>query len=125
VAGLFTKLDRMYKYEKEFRKENPQTIGETDKHFDLDNYKDWLEKKLEGTIETLFKIMTDISKNTELQQSCITDAMPRFFVDERNGCIAIRDRRHPDFDAEHQGLDADLPDVVAFKMGEQIKFSNL
>jgi hypothetical protein len=46
----------MYKYEKEFRKENPQTIGETDKHFDLDNYKDWLEKKLEGTIETLSEV---------------------------------------------------------------------
>lgn len=68
--------------------------------------------------------MTDISKNTELQQSCITAIMPRFFVDERNGCIAIRDRQHPDFDAEHQGLDADLLDVVDFKMGEQIKFSN-
>ena len=67
--------------------------------------------------------MTDISKNAELQQSCITAVMPRFFVDERNGCIAIRDRQHPDFDAEHQGLDADLPDVVDFKMGEQIKFS--
>ncbi len=37
----------MYKYEKEFREENPQTIGETDQQFDLDNYKDWLEKKLE------------------------------------------------------------------------------
>ena len=67
--------------------------------------------------------MIDISKNTELQQSCITAVMPRFFVDERNGCIAIRDRQHPDFDVEHQGLDADLPDVVDFKMGEQIKFS--
>jgi len=67
--------------------------------------------------------MTDISKNDELQQSCITAVMPRFFVDERNGCIAIRDRQHPDFDTDHQGLDADLPDVVDFKMGEQIKFS--
>jgi len=37
----------MYKYEKEFREENPQTINETDKHFDLDNYKDWLETKIE------------------------------------------------------------------------------
>ena len=37
----------MYKYEKEFREENPQTINETDKHFDLDNYKDWLELKIE------------------------------------------------------------------------------
>lgn len=47
-------------------------------------------------------------------------AMPRFFVDERVGCIAIRDRHHPDFDVEHQGLDADLPDIVKFKMGTLI-----
>ena len=41
----------MYKFEKQFRLENPQTIGETDKHFDLDNYKDWLELKLIKFIE--------------------------------------------------------------------------
>ena len=52
----------------------------------------------------------------------IADVMPRFFVDERAGCIAIRDRQHPDFDKDHQGLDADLPDVVAFEMGKQVKF---
>ena len=37
----------MYKYEKQFRAENPQTIGETDQQFDISNYKDWLERKLE------------------------------------------------------------------------------
>lgn len=37
----------MWKFEEQFRKDNPQTIGEADKHFDLDNYKDWLENKLE------------------------------------------------------------------------------
>ena len=37
----------MWKFEKQFREEKPETIGETDKHFDLDNYKDWLENKLE------------------------------------------------------------------------------
>ena len=64
------------------------------------------------------------SDTDKSKQSLIHDVMPRFFVDERNGCIAIRDRQHPDFDIDHQGLDADLPDVVDFKMGEQIKFSN-
>jgi hypothetical protein len=39
-------LKIMYQFEKQFRLENPQTIGETDSHFDLDNYKDWLEQKL-------------------------------------------------------------------------------
>jgi len=68
--------------------------------------------------------MTELSKNTQVPQCYKTTVMPRFFVDERNGCIAIRDRQHPDFDIDHQGLDANLPDVVDFKMGEQIKFSN-
>lgn len=27
-------------------KEHPETVGETDRHFDLDNYKDWLEAQL-------------------------------------------------------------------------------
>ena len=42
----------MYKYEKEFREENPHTIGETDKQFDLDNDKDWLEEKLDDITPT-------------------------------------------------------------------------
>lgn len=36
----------MWKYEQEFRIDKPETAGETDKHFDLDNYKDWLEEQL-------------------------------------------------------------------------------
>ena len=46
--------------------------------------------------------------------------MPRFFVDERVGCIAIRDSQHPDFDVEHQGLDHELPCVVKFKLGNLV-----
>jgi hypothetical protein len=46
--------------------------------------------------------------------------MPRFFVDERVGCIAIRDSHHPDFDIEHQGLDSELPCVVKFEMGKLV-----
>lgn len=39
--------DKMkWQYEQEFRLDNPQTVGETDSYFDLDNYKDWLENKL-------------------------------------------------------------------------------
>ena len=36
----------MWKYEQEFRIDKPETVGETDNHFDLDNYKDWLEEQL-------------------------------------------------------------------------------
>jgi len=39
------------KYKKEFRTAHPETIGETDKEFDISNYIDWLEKQLEGHIQ--------------------------------------------------------------------------
>lgn len=35
-----------YTFEEEFRLDRPETVGETDRHFDLDNYKDWLEAQL-------------------------------------------------------------------------------
>lgn len=44
-SQLFYKI-MYYQFEQQFRKEMPQTVGETDSHFDLDNYKDWLEQKL-------------------------------------------------------------------------------
>lgn len=36
-----------WKYEKEFRAAHPETVGETDSEFDLDNYKDFLESLIE------------------------------------------------------------------------------
>ena len=38
------------KYEKEFRKDHPETIGETDRSFDMYNYSEWLEEKLDNWI---------------------------------------------------------------------------
>lgn len=35
-----------YTFEEEFRIDHPETVSETDRHFDLDNYKDWLEAQL-------------------------------------------------------------------------------
>lgn len=46
----------MWKFEKQFRESEPQTIGETDKHFDLDNYKDWLETKINEQAEMINKL---------------------------------------------------------------------
>ena len=68
------------------------------------------------------KLKNENLDKPQTPQLNIGAVMPRFFVDERAGCIAIRDRQHPDFDKDHQGLDADLPDVVAFEMGKQVKF---
>ena len=55
----------MWKFEKEFRKEKPETIGETDKRFDLDNYKDWLESKLSLTIDTLEDVADVLDKRND------------------------------------------------------------
>lgn len=52
----------MFKFEKEFRLENPQTVGETDSHFDLDNYKDWLEDKLEKTVDALSELSFQVKQ---------------------------------------------------------------
>ena len=35
------------KFEPQFRLSFPQTVGETDKHFDLSNYTEWLESLAE------------------------------------------------------------------------------
>lgn len=50
----------MYKFEEQFRKDNPQTVGEKDKHFDLDNYKDWLEEKYQTDVKELKESLTEV-----------------------------------------------------------------
>jgi len=35
-----------FEYENQFREAHPETVGEKDKHFDLDNYKDFLESRI-------------------------------------------------------------------------------
>jgi hypothetical protein len=57
----------MYKYEEQFRVENPQTIGETDQQFDLSNYKDWLERKLEDATKKLIENNEDMDLETLLE----------------------------------------------------------
>ncbi len=45
--------------------------------------------------------------------------MPRFFLDKRAGCAAIRDRQHPKYNEDYQGLHNDTPDVVEYIHGFQ------
>ena len=56
-------------FEQEFRLDKPETIGETDKIFDLYNYKDWLELKLtESRKEAMqYKHAIDILKPNDLK----------------------------------------------------------
>ena len=59
---LYTlKTEIMWKYEQEFRIDKPETVGETDKHFDLDSYKDWLEEQLTDCRKQL--IIHSVSKS--------------------------------------------------------------
>ena len=45
----------MFKFNEQFRKDHPETIGETDSVFDLDNYKDWLELQIEKPVVMMDK----------------------------------------------------------------------
>lgn len=45
--------------------------------------------------------------------------MKRYFVDERGGCVAVRDRSNTD--PEYQGLHEDTGGVVKYWHGEQEK----
>lgn len=45
----------------------------------------------------------------------------RFFVDQRVGCVAVRDKKHPKYDPEYNGLHSHLPDVIYFAQGEYIE----
>lgn len=64
------------KFEKEFRKKYPQTIGETDRHFDLDNYKDFLEdliipekdKELENLRARVEELESHLKKQVEREE---------------------------------------------------------
>ena len=58
-----------WKFEEEFRLDKPETIGETDRHFDLDNYKDWLEYQLAEARKQLS--LFAVSQRSELLLSAI------------------------------------------------------
>jgi hypothetical protein len=59
----------MWKYEQEFRIDKPETVGETDKHFDLDNYKDWLEEQLTDCRKQL-SIQRVVRQSEQLCEVC-------------------------------------------------------
>lgn len=45
--------------------------------------------------------------------------MKRFYVDQRNGIVAVSDRMHPKYEPDRQGCHADLPWVVASWHGDK------
>lgn len=60
--------DMKFKYDKEFRADHPETVGEIDTQFDTSNYVEWLEKKygellIEQNAPTLEDVKDQIKKN--------------------------------------------------------------
>ena len=55
--------------------------------------------------------------NREVKKLIIPDVMPRYFVDERAGCAAVRDREHCKYDPTYQGLHHNTSDVIEYKHG--------
>jgi hypothetical protein len=47
----------------------------------------------------------------------VTMYFPRYFLDIRGGCAAVRDRWHEDYDEDYPGLHSDTPDVVKYIHG--------
>lgn len=73
-----------YIFEEEFRLDHPETVGETDSHFDLDNYKDWLEAQLIEARKQLASCNVSGSVLEQIRQA---------FADYRRseGCSCCRD----------------------------------
>ena len=71
-----------WKFEKEFREAHPETIGETDKHFDLDNYKDWLEQQLVNKNDLLQRVSQQSELACELLSKISEESMCSVVADE-------------------------------------------
>jgi hypothetical protein len=70
------------------------------------------EKEYQKALQTIDGYVTQLR---------LSHVMPRYFVDERGGCAAVRDNHHKGYDAEYNGLHQDTPDVVIYKHGHNSK----
>lgn len=63
------------------------------------------------------------SKNVEdfsvSQPIAKPDVSSRFFIDERVGCIAVRDKKHPEYNESYPGLHNDTADVIFYAHGSR------
>jgi hypothetical protein len=63
-----------------------------------------------------------ITNIIEIAPNFIDGEMPRYIIDLRVGCAAIRDTLHEKFDATKRELSAEVEDVVEYLQGEIIRF---
>jgi hypothetical protein len=62
----------MWKYKEEYKLDKPETIGETDYTFDLDNYREWLEEQLTECRKQL-SIANVVGQSEQLVCDCMPD----------------------------------------------------
>ena len=66
------------------------------------------EKEYKKALQTIDDYVTQLR---------LSHVMPRYFVDLRAGCGAVRDKHHKSYDEDYEGLHQDTPDVVIYKHG--------
>lgn len=76
-----------------------------------------VEKILGDDSISKIRIVYDFEKEVTVPQ----DEFPRYFVDIRSGCGAVRDRKHENYNERYPGLHHDTSDVVEYKHGFQGK----
>jgi hypothetical protein len=66
-----------------------------------------------------YKESQDIVDRYHKEQKLLNELKdePRYFVDIRTGCGAIRDRLHPTYDETYPGLHHDTKDVIEYIHG--------
>ena len=67
----------------------------------------------------IFQMEQNLSNNTLPQNDTKLPVSNRFFIDERVGCIAVRDKKHPSYDPNYQGLHRDTVDVIFYAHGNK------
>lgn len=86
-----------FKYEKEFRKAHPETIGEKESIFDLVNYAEWLET-IVGQIEPLViqkiagiidKEIADYEREIKIWNDCLEPEESTKPMQDRKNIIGI------------------------------------
>ena len=88
-------------FRKQYRKECPETIGETDREFDNANYIEWLEKELEATSisrsvkRMLASAIANLSKDMHCvsQRPCLTCRKMSKAIKKPFGCYEYHKRQ--------------------------------
>jgi len=62
---------------------------------------------------------TEVQNTTSSQHDAKLFVSSRFFIDERVGCIAVRDKKHPEHNPDYPGLHNDTADVIFYAHGSR------